>query len=193
MHSNTAHDLCGLVVNTEMWVQVPHLLLVWKSLWFSLSLSFLICKLGDLISTYHVVSVRSKWDYCVKLEECPAEVESQFVNCCYLLHGVFPHSSNKNGPPWTHITVWLYLSFSALEETIPVWFISRENSQNSNSEIWIIDDSYVRGRKKKECRRMMSMVRNMHLLPATNTNRNRLSCWSLKFSFLDVKDRLAMT
>ena len=110
------------------------------------------------------------------------------------LHRVFPHSSNKNGPPWTHTTVWLYLSFSALEETIPVWFISRENSQNSNGEIWVINDSYVRGRKKKECRTMMSMGRNLQLLSATNTtNKNRLSCWGLKFSFLDVKDRLAMT
>lgn len=34
----------------------------------------------------------------------------------------------------------------------------------------------------------------MQILSATNTtNRNTLSCWSLKFSFLDVKDRLAMT
>ena len=153
------------------------------------------CKPGDLISTYHVAGVRIKWDNCVKLEECPVEVEAEhLLTVIICLHRVFPHSSNKNGPPWTHTTVWLYLSFSALEETIPVWFISRENSQNSNGEIWVINDSYVRGRKKKECRTMMSMGRNLQLLSATNTtNKNRLSCWGLKFSFLDVKDRLAMT
>lgn len=125
------------VVNTESWVQVPTLFLTWKSLWLTLSFSFLVCNWGTLsVLTMALLWGLNETTRVLSWTVPSRDGDSILGNCYYQLSESFLTLPIKmaSAPPYTQATAWLWLSFSAVEGKIPVSFTPTASSQNSNNE-----------------------------------------------------------